>query len=116
MTPDKLTYNYRVPWIRLRKLEEMPRLKLMVESALQRYLTDEFTDEAFKECIHAILTEFEGKNLLHQNIGQLTWKNEKENPNRKSKFKRIWILLDQVSPKIREDFNSRMKRSKLHKP
>lgn len=49
-----------------------PKLKLNVESALNRYLTHELTDEGFKEGIQAILNEFEGKNLLHQNIGQLT--------------------------------------------
>ena len=82
----------------------MPTLKLKVESILHRYLNEELTDEGFKEGIQAILNEFKGKNLLHQNIGQLTWRMEKENPNRKNKFEKIWILLDQVSPRIREDF------------
>jgi hypothetical protein len=54
----------------------MPKLK--VESALERYLAGELTDEEFKECIQSILNEFEGKNLLHQNIGQLTWMMEKK--------------------------------------
>ena len=88
----------------------MPKLKLMVESALHKYLTDESTDEGFKESVQAILDEFEGKNLLHQNIGQLTWRMERENPGDESKFRRIWILLDQVSPRIREDFNRRMQK------
>ena len=88
----------------------MPKLKLMVESALHKYLTDELTNEGFKESIQAILNEFEGKNLLHQNIGQLTWRMERENPGNKSKFQKIWTLLDQVSPRIREDFNRRMKK------
>jgi hypothetical protein len=88
----------------------MPRLKLKVESALHRYLTDELTDEEFKESIQTILGEFEGKNLLHQNIGQLTWRMEKENPSRKNKFEKIWILFDQVSPRIRENFSQRMKK------
>ena len=88
----------------------MPKLKLKVESALHRYLTDELTDEGFKEGIRAILDEFKGKNLLHQNIGQLTWRMEKENPSRKYKFEKIWILLDQVSPRIRQNFNQRMKK------
>ncbi len=93
----------------------MPRLKLRVESVLHRYLTDELTDEGFKEGIQAILNEFEGKNLLHQNIGQLTWRIEKENPGEKNKFEKIWILLDEVSPRIREDFNQRMKRGPTRK-
>ncbi|MDH5449067.1 MAG: hypothetical protein OEX01_08735 [Candidatus Bathyarchaeota archaeon] len=88
----------------------MPKLKLRVESALNRYLTDELTDEGFKEGIQALLIEFEGKNLLHQNIEQLTWRMEKENPSRKYKFEKIWILLDQISPRIREDFDRRMKK------
>ena len=88
----------------------MPKLKLMVESTLHKYLADELTDEGFKEEIQAILDRFDGKNLLHQNIGQLTWRMEKENPSRKYKFQKIWILLDQVSPRIREDFDHRMKK------
>ena len=86
----------------------MPKLKLRVESALQGYLTDELTDEEFKDNIKTILNDFEGKNLLHQNIGQLIWRMEKENPNKKNKFEKIWILLDQVSPRIREDFDRRI--------
>jgi len=88
----------------------MPKLKLRVESSLRSYLTGELTDEGFKQSIQAILSEFRGKNLLHQNIGQLTWRMEHENPSDKSKFRKIWILLDQVSPKILEDLNHRMKR------
>jgi hypothetical protein len=98
------------------KESALPKLKLKVEDALHKYLIDETTDEEFQEKIQSILEEFEGKNLLHQNIGQLTWKYEKENPDKMSKFKRIWALLDQVSPQIREDLNNRMKRSNLHKP
>ena len=89
---------------------DMPKLKLMVESVLHQYLDDELTDEGFKESVQVILNEFEGKNLLHQNIGQLTWRMERENPGDESKFEKIWILLDQVSPRIREDFNRRMKK------
>jgi len=88
----------------------MPKLKLKVESSLRSYLAGELTDEKFKESIHAILSEFEGKNLLHQNIGQLTLKMEHKHPSNKSKFRRIWILLDQVSSRIGEDLNHRIKR------
>jgi hypothetical protein len=93
----------------------MPKLKLRVESVLHRYLTDELTDEGLKEGIQAILDEFKGKNLLHQNIGQLTWRMEKENPGEKNKFEKIWILLDQASSRIREDFNQRMKKGPRRK-
>jgi len=81
-----------------------------VENAIHRYLTNELTDEEIKESIQAILDEFKGKNLLHQNIGQLTWEWEKKNPLRKSRFERIWILLEEVSPQIISDFNRRMKK------
>ena len=91
---------------------QLPRLKLMVESAIHRYLTDQLTDEGFKESILSILNEFEGKNLLHQNIGQLTWRMEKQNSSRKSKFEKIWILFDQVNPRIRKDFDRRMRKAK----
>ncbi|UCF59126.1 MAG: hypothetical protein JSV15_01500 [Candidatus Bathyarchaeota archaeon] len=88
----------------------MPKLKLRVESSLRGYLTGELIDQGFKQSIQAILSEFKGKNLLHQNIGQLTWRMEHENPSDKSKFRKIWILLDQVNPKIREDLNHRMRK------
>ena len=90
-------------------------MKVKVESALSRYLTGELTDEGFKENIQAILDEFKGKTLLHQNIGQLTLRMEKENPSEKDNFKRIWILLDQVNGKIREDLNQRLKKGPKRK-
>jgi hypothetical protein len=82
----------------------------MVESTIRKYLTGELTDCGFKENIQAILDKFEGKRLLHQNIGQLAWKMKKENPNNETKFKKIWILLDQVNPRIRRDLDNRMKK------
>ncbi len=90
---------------------QMPRLKLLVESALREYLVDQLTDKEFKERILSILNEFRGKNLLHQNIGQLTWRMEKENSSRKRKFEKIWVLLDEVNPQIKEDFSQRMRKS-----
>ena len=92
----------------------MPRLKLKVESAIHRYLTNQLTDEEFKKSILSILDEFRGKNLLHQNIGQLAWRMEKENSSvyAKSKLEKIWILFDQVNPRIRKDFERRMRKVK----
>ena len=87
----------------------MPKLRLKVESILRGYLTDELTDEAFKEGMRSILMEFERKSLLHKNIGQLTWKMEKENPNKENKFKKIWTLLDEVTPRIGEEFKHQWK-------
>lgn len=84
----------------------MPKLKLKVEYAIIGYLIDELTDDKFKESIQSILEEFAGKDLLHKNIGQLTWEWEKRNRALKNKFEKIWILLEQVSPRIRKDFNS----------
>lgn len=84
----------------------LPKLKLKVEYAIIGYLIDELTDEEFKESIQSILDEFEGKDRLHKNIGQLTWEWEKGNRALKNKFEKIWILLKQVNPRIRKDFNS----------
>lgn len=84
----------------------MPKLKLKVEYAIIGYLIDELTDDKFKESIQSILEEFAGTDLLHKNIGQLTWEWEKRNRALKNKFEKIWILLEQVSPRIRKDFNS----------
>jgi hypothetical protein len=86
-----------------------------VESTLRQYLANELTDEAFKETIQAILDEFKGKNLLHQNIGQLTWRMGEENPSEKHRFEKIWALLDQVSRRIRDDLNQRMKKGPRQK-
>jgi len=94
----------------------LPKLKLKVEDAVHRYLTGQGTDREFKASIRAILEEFEGKRLLHQNIGQLVWECEKKNALQKNKFEKIWILLEQVSPQIIADFNRRMRRSKSAKP
>ncbi|UCC27821.1 MAG: hypothetical protein JSW29_07135 [Candidatus Bathyarchaeota archaeon] len=93
----------------------LPKLKLKVEDVIRRYLTVQITDEEFKESIQSILEEFEGKRLLHQNIGQLTWQWEKRTPLLKSRFTKIWILLEQVIPQIISDFNRRMKENKSSK-
>ena len=94
----------------------LPKLKVKVEDAIHRFLTDRETDREFKVGIRAILEEFEGKRLLHQNIGQLVWECEKKNALRRSKFEKIRILLEQVSPQIILDFNRRMRRSKSARP
>ena len=93
----------------------LPKLKLKVEDAVHGYLTERGTDREFKASIRAILDEFEGKRLLHQNIGQLVWECEKENALRKNKFEKIWILLEQISPQIIDDFNRRMKKCRSGK-
>jgi ribosomal protein S18 acetylase RimI-like enzyme len=87
----------------------MPKLRLKVESILHKYLASELTDEGFRRGVQLILAEFEGKSLLHKNIGQLIWRMEREKPSEEHKFKKIWALLDQVSPRIREDLQKQWK-------
>jgi hypothetical protein len=94
----------------------LPKLKLKVEDVIGRYLTVQITDEEFKESIQSILEEFEGKRLLHQNMGQLTWQWEERTSLLKSRFTKIWILLEQVSPQIISDFDRRMKEGRSSKP
>ena len=84
----------------------MPKLKLKLEYAIIGYLVDELTDEEFRERIKSILDEFKGKNLLHKNIAQLTLEGEKKNRALKSKFSKIWVLLEQISPEIKKHVNS----------
>ncbi|MHA2380866.1 MAG: hypothetical protein ACXADS_16465 [Candidatus Thorarchaeota archaeon] len=91
-------------------------MKLKVEDVIGRYLTVQITDEEFKESIQSILEEFEGKRLLHQNMGQLTWQWEERTSLLKSRFTKIWILLEQVSPQIISDFDRRMKEGRSSKP
>ena len=88
----------------------LPKLKVKVETVIDGYLNNELTDEEFKDKIQLILDEFHGKNLLHQNIGQLTLRREDENPRKKHQFRGIWRLLDEVSPRIRKDTVARMGR------
>jgi hypothetical protein len=84
----------------------LPKLKLKVEYAIIGYLLDELTDAEFKAKIQAIVDEFEGKALLHRNIGQLTREWEKGNRALKPKFEKIWLLLEQVSPRLTTDSDS----------
>ena len=75
---------------------DMPKLKIMVESTIRKYLTGELTDGGFKEKIQAILDEFEEKSLLHRNIGQLTWRIIKENPNNEISLRRSGFCLTKL--------------------
>ncbi len=53
----------------------MPRLKLMVEDILHKYLVGEITDEEFKEGTRIILEEFEGKDYIKTSGNLFTqWK------------------------------------------
>jgi hypothetical protein len=85
----------------------LPRLKLKVEYAIIGYLIGELTDVEFKARIQSILDEFEGKALLHRNIGQLVLEWEKQNRALQHKFIEIWGLLEQISPQIKEGSKSR---------
>ena len=81
----------------------MPKLKMMVESTIHNYLTSDLTDGGCKENIQAILDEFEGKSLLHQNIGQLTWRIEKDNPNNEAKFEKFRFPLEDTHTNTRKN-------------
>ena len=74
----------------------LPKLKLKVEYVIIGYLIDELTDEEFKERIQSILDEFEGKDLLHRNIGQLTWEWEKGNRGLKTSSRRFGVYLNKL--------------------
>ena len=83
-------------------------LRSKVRYIVHKYLIDELTDEEFKCNIQEIIDEFKGRmpeELLYQDIGLITWERENKNPNRKDKFKKIWMLLDQVGPRIRKALN-----------
>jgi len=86
----------------------MGELKSKVRYAIHRYLNDELTGEEFKAQIIEIIREFEKRlpeKLLCQDMGLIVQEREQSIPSKSDKFRRIWALLDQVQPRIRENFN-----------
>ena len=84
----------------------MGELRSKVRRTIHQYLLNDLTDEEFKAHIQEIIDEFEGKipGVLYQDIGMVVL--ERENKKlRPERFKKIWVLLDQVNPKIREDLD-----------
>jgi len=78
-------------------------LKSKVRYILYKYLNNELADDEFKEQITRIIHEFEEKmpkKLLYQDIGLIV--QERELPTMSDKFRRIWVILDDIEPKIKE--------------
>lgn len=86
----------------------MGELKSKVRYAIHRYLNDELTDEGFKAQIIEIIREFEKRlptKLICQDVGLIVQEREQSILGKSDKFKRLWALLDQVEPRIRENLN-----------
>lgn len=86
----------------------MGELRSKVRYAIHRYLNDKLTDEGFKAQIMEIIREFEKRlpeKLLCQDIGLIVQEREQSILTKSDKFKRLWALLDQVEPRIKESLN-----------
>jgi FKBP-type peptidyl-prolyl cis-trans isomerase (trigger factor) len=86
----------------------MGDLKSKIRYSVHRYINNELTEEGFKEQIKEIMLEFEEripKTLLYQDIGLIVQERVQKIPNKSDKFEKLWTLLDQVEPQIREALN-----------
>ena len=86
----------------------MGELKSKVRYAIHRYLNEELTEERFKGQIAEIISEFEKrfpKKLVCQDVGLIVQEREQSILNKSDKFKRLWALLDQLEPMIKESLN-----------
>lgn len=86
----------------------MGELKSKVRYAIHRYINDELTEERFKVQIAEIMREFEKglpKRLICQDVGLIVQEREQNILGKCDRFKRLWALLDQVEPWIRESLN-----------
>jgi len=86
----------------------MEELKSKVRYAIHRYLNEELTEERFKGQIAEIISEFEKrfpKKLVCQDVGLIVQEREQSILNKSDKFKRLWALLDQLEPMIKESLN-----------
>jgi len=86
----------------------MGELRSKVRYAIHRYLNEKLPEERFKGQIAEIICEFEKrlpKKLVCQNVGLIIQEREQSILNKSDKFKRLWVLLDQVEPIIRETLN-----------
>jgi hypothetical protein len=71
-------------------------------------MNNELTEGGFKERIAEIMHEFEErvpKTLLCQDIGLIVQERAQNTPSKPDKFEKLWALLDQVEPQIREALN-----------
>ena len=85
----------------------MGELRSKVRRAIHKYLLNELTDEGFKNYIQEIIDEFEEKIpglRVYQDIGMIVMERESRKL-RPDRFEKIWALLDQVNPRIREDLD-----------
>ena len=95
-------------WIHIYYSNSMGELKSKVRFAIHRYLNEELTEERFKGQIAEIMREFEKrlpKNLICQDVGLIVQEREQSILTKSNKFKRLWALLDQVEPRIKESLN-----------
>lgn len=86
----------------------MGKLRSKLRYAIHRYLNNELTLEGFKAEITEIMHEFERrlpKKLLCQDVGLIVQEREQSIPSKSNKFRRIWALLDEIEPSIRESLN-----------
>ena len=86
----------------------MGELRSKVRFVIHRYLNGELTEERFKAQIAEIIREFEKrlpKKLTCQDVGLIVQEREQNVSGKPDRFKRLWALLDQVEPRIRENLN-----------
>jgi len=86
----------------------MGELRSRVRNVIHRYINDKLTDEEFKEQIKEIIEEYREKlpeSLIYQDIGLVVWEREHKLSSYSKEFKKIWILLEQIEPKIKEKLN-----------
>ena len=86
----------------------MGELRSEVRYAVHRYLSEELTDEKFKARITEIISKFEKrlpKRLICQDIGLIVQEREQSITIKSDKFERIWVLIDQVEPLIKENLD-----------
>ena len=83
----------------------MGELRSKVRHILYKYLNDELVDDEFKRQMSEVIHEFEEKmpkRLLCQDIGLIVLERDQKSLAMSDKFKRIWVLIDQVQPQIKE--------------
>lgn len=94
--------------VKLFEVMALGELKSKIRRVIHDYLLNELTDEEFKNNIEEIIDKFKGRMpewLLCQDIALITRERENKNPNKIDRFKKIWALLDQISPKIKKALN-----------
>ena len=104
----KMQVSRMVKWVRIYYSNNMGELRSRVRYAIHRYLNEELTGERFKGQISEVIHEFEKrlpKKLVCQDVGLIVQEREQSILGKSDEFKRLWVLLDQVEPMIREALN-----------